>query len=67
VPQAVRRGKTAGCVWPEPGIAVHGWNHAGDARVAGAGEGVAGRSREGLAAGPRVAASEREEKWAADT
>jgi hypothetical protein len=35
--------------------------------VARAGEGVAGRSREGLMARPRVAASEREEKWAADT
>jgi hypothetical protein len=43
------------------------WNRAGGARVARAGEGIGGRSREGLTAGPHVAVSEREEKWAADT
>jgi hypothetical protein len=39
---------------------VHGWNRAGDARVAGAGEGIGGRSREGLTAWPHMAVSERE-------
>jgi hypothetical protein len=39
---------------------VHGRNRTGDARVAGAGEGIGGRSREGLTVGPHVAVSEGE-------
>jgi hypothetical protein len=34
---------------------VHDWNRAGDVRMAGAGEGIGGRSREGLTAGPHMA------------
>jgi hypothetical protein len=60
VPWAARRGKEAGCAWAEAGVTVHGWNRAGDARVAGAGEGIGGRSREGLTAWPHMAVSERE-------
>jgi hypothetical protein len=46
---------------------VHGRNRTRDARVAEAGEGIRGRSREGLTVGPHVAVSQREKKMAADT
>jgi hypothetical protein len=60
MPRAALRGKAAGRAWLEAGIVVHGRSHAGDARMAGSGEGIGGRSREGLTAGPHVAVSERE-------
>jgi hypothetical protein len=70
MPRAVRRGKAAGRAWPEASVAAHGWNCAGDARVARTEEAQRerlGESREGLMARSHAEVTEREEKRATDT